>query len=556
VTPVGNNSLFLPLVKAGENSGLMSSGVVYEGKNPAELLGMFKPDNQLKFLAALLVGKNKDNPFQVIVVADTDFVYDTFWSMGRTILDNNYFIPIYDNANFILNSLDYLSSDRTLILLRGHSQKIRHFDDMENVRKQNLRDFRIKENDIFNQISLTKKALDEVYAKRTFEERETFTADELAVIASTRKNLDDLRIQLGDIRKEMHKNLEKMSLIIKMINIYAIPFLIIAGLLVLSLFKNGRREKDDNKLRLNKEFKLIGSISILLLVFGAISAYMLSINDIGKYENKPVFEDLKEKINNIDEIIFTSGKGKLEFYKESGIWKLKDEDCLVVYQERIKSLLVALAEAVYYEKKSDKVEHLSKFGLDPIEVEDSPNIRIELKGEGQNILGFNLGKYDIDIGRGGRAAYIKFDTEFQVWMIRADLIDMSLDASDWTYSTLWNLRFGRLRGFGNVQNANRIMEMVKQLLNTSFIQAQNNKPDAESVLKLKLDVEDYSKVDINFMEQKDGDIWLQYGVSDIREKSYMEFFNKTASKCYYKINKANFGKIRDVIATVRQQASK
>lgn len=135
VVPDGGRSAFLPLIKGGDQSGVLSSGVVYEGKNPADLLGMFKPDGKLKFLAALLIEKNKKNPFEVIVAADTDFIYDTFWSSGRTILENNYFIPLYDNANFILNSLDYLAGDETLIDLRGRTQKIRRFEGIENMRQ-------------------------------------------------------------------------------------------------------------------------------------------------------------------------------------------------------------------------------------------------------------------------------------------------------------------------------------------------------------------------------------------------------------------------------------
>ena len=71
VVPDGGRSAFLPLIKGGDQSGVLSSGVVYEGKNPADLLGMFKPDGKLKFLAALLIEKNKKNPFEVIVAADT-----------------------------------------------------------------------------------------------------------------------------------------------------------------------------------------------------------------------------------------------------------------------------------------------------------------------------------------------------------------------------------------------------------------------------------------------------------------------------------------------------
>ena len=266
VVPDGGRSAFLPLIKGGDQSGVLNSGVVYEGKNPADLLGMFKPDGKLKFLAALLIEKNKKNPFEVIVAADTDFIYDTFWSSGRTILENNYFIPLYDNANFILNSLDYLAGDETLIDLRGRTQKIRRFEGIENMRKENLRNFRIKENDIFRQIDKTKKALQEVFGKREFEERNNFTSDELAVIAGTRQRLDTLRSELAAIRMNMHRNIEQTGMMIKFVNIYLVPLLILLLLAAAGAKGFYRRGGLSGKVRIsfNREFKTAAVVTVLL----------------------------------------------------------------------------------------------------------------------------------------------------------------------------------------------------------------------------------------------------------------------------------------------------
>ena len=551
VAPNGNNSLFLPLIVAGENSGLMTSGVVYEGKNPRDLLRAFKPSKQTKFVSALLVGKNEPSPFEVIVVGDTDFIYDTFWSVGKTVLENNYYLPLYDNANFVMNSLDYLSRDKVLIPLRGKSQKVRNFEDLENMRKQNLHDFRIKESEIFDRINITKTALNEVYEKKTFEEREEFNPDELAVIANTRKMLDGLRVELGIIRTEMHKSLEKASLIIKLINIYSVPGLIILGLLIISIKKSSGRVKEKSSLEINKEFKVVGLVSTALLIIGGVSVYFLGINDISRYEDKVVFEDFGDKLNDIDTITLTSNKGKLEFYKEVGIWKLRGRECLVVYQERINRFLSTIVDATYYEKKSDKVEYLSKFGLEPIEKETSPNIRIDIRGkDNKKILGFNVGKYDIDVGRGGRAAYIKFDNQFEVWMVKADLVDLSVSAKDWTYNNLWNLRFGRLSGFNDTKNLNRTLELIKELLNSGFVDEAKGLSDTQNLSNLYLSVEDSSNVIIDFVS-KDGDIWVKYSYKDVSEKTHMKFFAEQTEGCYFKISKNSYKRIDDVIATVR-----
>lgn len=339
--------------------------MVYEGKNPADLLGMFKPDGKLKFLAALLIEKNKKNPFEVIVAADTDFIYDTFWSSGRTILENNYFIPLYDNANFILNSLDYLAGDETLIDLRGRTQKIRRFEGIENMRKENLRNFRIKENDIFRQIDKTKKALQEVFGKREFEERNNFTSDELAVIAGTRQRLDTLRSELAAIRMNMHRNIEQTGMMIKFVNIYLVPLLILLLLAAAGAKGFYRRGGLSGKVRIsfNREFKTAAVVTVLLAAAGGVS-FLLTMSDAGDgYENRPVFEGLTEKLNDVEKVVLTSAEGELSFFKEDGVWKLEGEPCAVVYQERIGRFLAVLADAVYYEKKSDKAEYLSRFGL-------------------------------------------------------------------------------------------------------------------------------------------------------------------------------------------------
>lgn len=553
VVPDGGRSAFLPLIKGGDQSGVLSSGVVYEGKNPADLLGMFKPDGKLKFLAALLIEKNKKNPFEVIVAADTDFIYDTFWSSGRTILENNYFIPLYDNANFILNSLDYLAGDETLIDLRGRTQKIRRFEGIENMRKENLRNFRIKENDIFRQIDKTKKALQEVFGKREFEERNNFTSDELAVIAGTRQRLDTLRSELAAIRMNMHRNIEQTGMMIKFVNIYLVPLLILLLLAAAGAKGFYRRGGLSGKVRIsfNREFKTAAVVTVLLAAAGGVS-FLLTMSDAGDgYENRPVFEGLTEKLNDVEKVVLTSAEGELSFFKEDGVWKLEGEPCAVVYQERIGRFLAVLADAVYYEKKSDKAEYLSRFGLAPSSAEGSESVEVRLEGAKNSVLAdFSVGRYDIDIGRGARAAYIRFADKFQVWMIKADLIDLSTNVADWTYGSLWNLRFGRLSGFNRTSNLNRTAEMVKTLLNVGFVSAAEGKPEGEKVLSLELEVEGSRQIGIDFLQNKEH-IYARYQFRPEDESGYLGFFARTAEKCHYEISKENFEKIDNVAATVR-----
>lgn len=552
IMPAGNSSLFLPLITAGAKSGFLPATLIYEGKEPNELLRMFKSSNKEKFLAALLVSKREQSPFEVIVVGDTDFAYDTFWSVNSQMLENNYLVPIFDNANFILNSLDYLSRENSMMDLRGKAKKRRPFEGLEIMRKENMHNFRLKENEILDQIDKTKIALNEIFEKRKFEERESFNSDELALIAGTRKTLENLKKQLSSIRQETNKNIELLSIKIKIINIYLLPLGILLALLLFSMLKSERKSGFSFKISANKELAIVASISTGAIIVAVLSLYFGNTNDISTYENKIVFEDLSENLNTINQISLKSSTGELILELKDGIWIQKDNPCAVIFQERIKRFLFDIANATYYEKKSDKVEYLAKFGLEPIETKNSSAIRVELSG-GEKPISFDVGKYDIDIGRGARAAYIKFDNRFQVWMIRADLVDLSTNIADWSYSSLWNLRFGRLQSFNNNSNLNRVVLMVKELLGAPFIgHSEEDATMGKPVASLELKAEDFSQTTIDFFA-KEQHIYARYSFKNIKEGSYMDFFAQTANKCYYEISLKSLEKIRDVLATTRAQ---
>lgn len=49
------------------------------------------------------------------------------------------------------------------------------------------------------------------------------------------------------------------------------------------------------------------------------------------------------------------------------------------------------------------------------------------------------------------------------------MIDLSVKPEDWTFSSVWNLRLGRLAQVNDIYEADRLAEIAKVLLNTSFI---------------------------------------------------------------------------------------
>ena len=548
VSPLQNdNIIFIPLLKSGENSAAVAADWAQEAHDPNVLLRNFKKDNYAKVIAAHLISKIPEHPFQVIAVADTDLLYDTFWSKTINTNDGNIIVPIFDNVNFVLNALEVLIGQENLIGLRGKSAQTRKFAAIEKIRKQARQDFTLKEQEILAKMDKTKAGLSEIWNKKEFEGRETFTPDELSIIANIRQELDSLRLDLRNIRLNLNSEIDRIDSYIKFADIYAVPLLILLAWGLIRLKQRYKKHiSGQSAFKINKQLKWLLAVCAILLLGGIYSVYQTDRGEIETYENKPLFPNLANQINEVEKVILQSYGKSLTFYKQDNEWKLEGEPHLMVMQDRMRSFLSALIEARYYEKKSDRAENLSRFGLQPISLKGSPNIRVELKGkQGQNILSFEVGKYDIQIGRGTRAAYIKFDNKFQVWLAAIELIDLSTKKEEWTLSRLWDLRFGRLLSCNENTDINTLAILAKYLLNTQIINSTENLEKPELLFTLKLQIEGNEKIDLSFW-QKENKYYVSYKFITFPKEANLNLFASYMQGNFYEIKQENMEQIKYV----------
>ena len=548
IEPAAPDIIFEPLIITSPNAAYLDVSAVYQNVNPGDILRSFRSDNTPKVIAAKIKSGRADRPFELIAVGDSDFLYDSFWTSSVKLLDGNFAVPVMDNGNFVLNALESLSGGDNLIGLRGKSAKVRRFEDVERIRRNAQLDFKVKENEIIERINRTKTELQEIWGKKDFERRQTFTADELSLIAGIRKRLDAERKELGEIRRTLNAEINAIDTWVKIANIYAVPLSILAGLLLSAFFS--RRRRPGSSFRFNEELGRILAASLLLLGLGVASVYLTEDRQIEAYENKPVFAGLDKKINDVRHITLQNNSNILEFYLDGDNWKLKGHE---IYQERLRSFLSAMLEAVYYEKKSDRGEDLGKFGLAPLGVAGTPNIRIELQdADGNSLTAFNVGRYDLDVGRGAKAAYIKFDNRFQVWLIAADFIDLEPVWQNWTYSSLWNLRFGRLAAVNGQTDAGLLANLARIMLNTYFTGEVPEKTNAEKMFGFTLDAENGNRVDLKFYREK-GRYYVVYDfIGTINGKHLQTFADGTKNK-FFEITAEDMEKIQNALKSGRKQ---
>lgn len=536
---------FEPLLQAGKNSQLITSQAVTNRISPTIILRNFKADNNPKYIAARIKGKH--TPLDVIVVGDTDMLYDSFWSTTQTVIDNSYTIPILDNVNFVLNALDALRGEETMLSLRGKNYISRPFNLVEKERIASAQNFKIKEKDILDNLARAKEGMQEIIAKRSFEERTTFTPDELAVIANIRKQIDQERQSLYAAQNNLSSKVNNIELALKFINIYTIPTILLVILLITFCKKHPSNNKDP---LFNTKLIYFIATSLLLLCAGLWAIYHQTNTDTFNQEDTLIFPNLKQQINDITTIRLSNNNEQLTFKKQSdGLWTSPQAPNLLVYQNRIRHLLSNIMDATYYEKKSSGIEYLNNFGLTPVENKDSTATKIVLSdSQGKEIINFQIGKYDIELGRGSRGAFIRLPDNFQVWLAQIDLVDLNLNPNNWTYSTLWNLQFGRFSKINDSQDSSTLANLAKEFLNTS-ITPSSTTINSSPIASAKINGEDNISLQIDFYKQNN-QYFAKYNFENISSSTLLQSFASYAKGKSYAISPTNMEKITNVLKSI------
>ncbi len=531
---------FVPLMQAGAQSELLPATAVTNSIHPAEILRRFKGDQNPKYLAAHIISQQPEKPFELIVVGDTDILYDSFWTTSAMIGNQSYNIPLLDNGSFVLNALDVLGGRDELLALRGKSKQLRPFTELEKQQKQVLRQTKIKEKDIFDQIDFIKNGLNEIWSKKEFEGRQNFTPDELSLLAKIKNQLEEKRRDLFALRTELNNNLRHTEIWVKFFNIYAIPAAILLVLLAFNFRCLGWHRPI--ALCFNRRLGLLGGVFVVCLLAGLGSVAFSAKDIVYSVEGRPLFADLSQKINDVMEIKLQTHSQELLFIKRDNRWVLKQQPDFLVNQNRIKSFLSALLQASIYEKKADRLENLPRFGLLPLDNKNSKTTFIELNSaNGTPILSFEVGDYNLELGRGASGAYIRFPQQFQIWLAAIELIDLDMDYHNWCYARLWNLEFGRFKTIAGKADTNKLAALVSLFLNTP-LSASAEKASGDPILELDFGGEDFERLELLFYKQEQKFL-VQFKFKGVKNNPALEEFAAKMQNSLFVISTADMEKI-------------
>ncbi len=268
---------FDPLIVSSEASAPMEAQQFRFQPNPAEILKSFKAEGGPLTLAARVSGKiesafpdgppedkdekdkaKKDEAAEkngsaktphlkeskdvvnLIVVADSDILADSFWLQIQDFFGQRLVVPTANNADFVINALDNLSGSSDLIGLRSRGFSDRPFDRVIEIQRAAELQYRDRERALLEELKEVEGKLKDLTTKKDEGATVILSAEQKQTVEDFRRQIIKVRGQLRDVRRALREDIDALDGSVKLINIAAMPVLVVLLAIVLLIARNRR----------------------------------------------------------------------------------------------------------------------------------------------------------------------------------------------------------------------------------------------------------------------------------------------------------------------------
>jgi len=189
-----------------------------------------------------------EGDINVILVADTDLLEDHFWVQSEDFFGQPIIVPTSNNADFIINALDNLTGNASLINLRSRGTSSRPFTKLRSLEKIAENKYRAQEQALQKKLKEAEKQL------RTLSGQEQLTnkglilsKEQQEALESFRDDIVAIRAELRQVQHELRKDIEGLESKVRFINIALIPILITFVTIGLAIYRRQRKRRKATK---------------------------------------------------------------------------------------------------------------------------------------------------------------------------------------------------------------------------------------------------------------------------------------------------------------------
>ena len=175
----------------------------------------------------------------VMLFGDADFLNDRFCVQVMNSLFGQVAQPINDNLTLFGNTVEQFAGREELIGVRSRGQFNRPFVKVDQLEVKAMKKWQAEEERLEAALQETQQRLADLQQKKSGNERLILSKEQQSELEQFRKTQAETRKQLKEVRKSLNKDIERLGLSLKVVNIALLPLLVIG----FGLFRGLRRRK-------------------------------------------------------------------------------------------------------------------------------------------------------------------------------------------------------------------------------------------------------------------------------------------------------------------------
>lgn len=181
----------------------------------------------------------------VILVGDSDFVYDQFAVQVQNFFGQKMMNYLNDNLSFAQNMVEQLAGDSNLIRVRSRAVAGRPFTVVKEMETEAQKKHMKTLQDLEAKLTESQTRLTELQQhKKESGQRFVLSPEQQAEIVKFRKEESEAKAKVKQVRKELRKDIESLEGLLKGVNIAGMPLVVtFAGLLLFVVRKNRQGAK-------------------------------------------------------------------------------------------------------------------------------------------------------------------------------------------------------------------------------------------------------------------------------------------------------------------------
>ncbi|MEO8652357.1 MAG: DUF4340 domain-containing protein [Hyphomicrobiaceae bacterium] len=211
-----------------------------------------------------------------------------------------------------------------------------------------------------------------------------------------------------------------------------------------------------------QHFVVIAGATIVAVAWAAYLNSSANQRTAGGVEGRAMLPELARQASSLGSIEFTKGDDKLTLERAGEQWKLKERGGYPVLADKVRALVVQLADAKLVEAKTAAKDRWSLLELEDPQDKDAKSALVRLlDAHGKPISEMIIGKTHpnaFGTGRGG--IYVRRPGETQTWLASGEP-SVTLDVKDWVDTAIYKADVPKFKRV-TVEHANEVPIVVEK----------------------------------------------------------------------------------------------